>query len=234
MRLNAMEAAKKFISENYFDCRVALLAGSVVRGEETDQSDLDIVIIDDSITTPYRESVIAYQWMIETFVNTSESYQYFFEKDCKRGRPSLPQMCLEGIVLQDDGLAQRIKDEAEQLLMQGPEPWTIKDIDLKRYMITDLLFDLEGSTYEKEDLFIVSSLAIEVHEFILRTNGQWIGTSKWIVRSLRNFNPELCEEFVKVYESFYKSGDKQSFIQFVDRILKPFGGRLFQGFSIGK
>ncbi|MCH5586362.1 nucleotidyltransferase domain-containing protein [Shimazuella sp. AN120528] len=232
--MDAMEAAKKFISENYPDCRVAILAGSVVRGEETDQSDLDIVIIDDSIISPYRESVIAYQWMIETFVNTSESYRDFFEKDSKRGRPSLPQMCVEGIVFQDDGLAKRIKVEAEKLLMQGPEPWTRKDIDVKRYMITDLLFDLEGSTNEKEDLFIVSSLSIEVHEFILRTNRQWVGNSKWIVRALRNYSPELCEEFVKVYASFYKNGDKQSFIEFVDRMLKPYGGRLFQGFSIGK
>lgn len=234
MKLHAMEAAKKFISENYPDCRVALLAGSVVRGEETDQSDLDIVIIDDTIHSAYRESVIAYLWMIETFVHTSETYQDFFAQDCRRARPSLPQMCLEGIVLQDDGLAQTIKDEAEKILLQGPEPWTIEDIDSKRYMITDLLNDLEGSVNEEEALFIASSLAYDVHEFILRTNRQWIGSSKWIVRALRNYNPQLCEEFVSLFHTFCKSGQKQQFIKFVDRILEPYGGRLFEGFSIGK
>ncbi|SHF37698.1 hypothetical protein SAMN05444392_11841 [Seinonella peptonophila] len=228
------QTATRLVKQRFPHCRVAMLAGSVVRGDATVHSDLDIVIVDDTIPNPYRESLIFKDWMIEFFVHTSKSYVDFFVSDCKRGRPSLPQMCAEGKIIKDDGIATRIKEEANHLLKQGPKSWSIDELNRKRYIITDLLLDLEGSTNRAEDLFIVNSLAAITHEFVLRTNNQWIGGAKWIVRALANYDQELCHEFVQVCEQFYQHGNKQPFITFVDRVLEPYGGRLFDGFSMGK
>jgi hypothetical protein len=68
----------------------------------------------------------------------------------------------------------------------------------------------------------------------LRTNQQWIGASKWVVRSLRNYDEKFAGHFVEAFDTFYKTGDKSMIIVMVDEILQPFGGRLFQGFSLGK
>lgn len=55
-----IEAATLFVIRIYPQCQGAILAGSVVRGEATDTSDLDIVIFDNKISSSYRESLIQF------------------------------------------------------------------------------------------------------------------------------------------------------------------------------
>ncbi|MDO6848087.1 nucleotidyltransferase domain-containing protein [Priestia megaterium] len=233
-RLEPLQAATQFIFKHYPHCQGALLAGSVVRGEATHTSDLDIVIFDENFTSSFRESLIEFGWAIEVFAHSLTSYQAFFKSDCKRARPSLPRMISEGIILVDKGVVQSIKEEANHLLEKGPEKWSEETIKLKRYFISDALDDLIGSSNTGESLFIVNTLAYITHEFVLRTNGYWIGDSKWIVRSLNNYNEGFSKEFVEAFEIFYKTGSKDKVIQLVDKVLEPHGGRLFEGFSLAK
>lgn len=231
MRISARQAAKKFIESHYPNCEVAYLAGSVVRGEETESSDLDIIIIDSSVGESYRESLTEYDWPIEVFVHNMFTYKNFFKQNIDRARPSLPQMCAEGIILCDKGHASRIKNEALQLLKAGPTPWKTVEIEQARYHLTDLLNDLEGSTNALEDLFIVSKLADHTHEFVLRVNGHWIGEGKWILRALKEYNETFAEQFASVFDKYYSSRTKTGVIQFVDDVIAPYGGRLFEGYS---
>ena len=233
-RIQPVEAAKKFIAEKFPDCQAALLAGSVVRGEDTATSDLDIVVFDEKVESAYRESLIEYGWPIEVFVHNLISYSDFFKSDRESARPSLPRMVSEGIVLFDSGVVSFIKDEANVLLKKGPEVWSIETIVMKRYMITDALDDLIGSTNPAEDLFIANTLANEIHEFVLRTNVQWVGSSKWVVRALSQFDEKFARLFVQAFDLFYKTGNKDEIIMLTDEVLKPYGGRLFEGFSLGK
>ena len=233
-RMEAYKAAELFTLNHFTECHGALLAGSVVRGEATETSDLDIVIFDKNLKSAYRESVIEFGWNIEVFVHNLTSYKDFFKSDCDRARPSLPKMVSEGIVLKDSGIMETIKQEAIDLLEKGPEEWSDETIRIKRYFITDALDDFIGCKNRAEEIFIANTLAELVSEFVLRTNRQWIGASKWIVRSLRNYDENLANRFVEAFDTFYKTGDKNKVIGMVDDILQPNGGRLFQGFSLGK
>ena len=112
-KVKPIEAAQKFIAQRFPDCQGAILAGSVVRGEATATSDLDIVIFDNSIPSSYRESLIDFGWPIEIFVHNLTSYQQFFEMDYKAAKPSMPRMVAEGIVLKDEGIIEAIKKEAQ-------------------------------------------------------------------------------------------------------------------------
>lgn len=233
-RIEPYKAAELFTSKHFPNCHGALLAGSVVRGEATETSDLDIVIFDKNLKSAYRESVIDFGWNIEVFVHNLSSYKEFFKSDSKRARPSLPKMVSEGIVIIDSGIIESIKQEANDLLEKGPEEWSAETIKIKRYFITDSLDDFIGSTNRAEEIFIANTLAELVSEFVLRTNRKWIGTSKWVVRSLRNYDEKFADHFVEAFDSFYKTSDKNKIIVMVDEILQPFGGRLFRGFSLGK
>jgi predicted nucleotidyltransferase len=233
-KLIPIEAARQFINKHFPDCEGALLAGSVVRGEATETSDLDIIIFDKNIRSSYRESLVDLGWAIEVFVHNLTTYKYFFESDRKRARPSLPRMVLEGIILKDDGIVDSIKIEAKNILDNGPEKWSEETITTKRYFITDALDDFIGCTNRAEELFIANTLAELTCEYILRTNGQWVGTSKWLVRSLRQYDEAFAKKFVETFDAYYKSEDKIQVIQLVDSVLQPFGGRLFDGFSLGK
>lgn len=233
-KANPIEAGNGFINKYYPNCQGALLAGSVVRGEATETSDLDIVIFDEKVSSSYRESLIDFGWAIEAFVHNLTSYKQIFISDYERARPSMPRMVSEGIILKDNGIIDSIKKEAKKILEKGPEEWSINVINIKRYFITDVLYDFKGCSNRAEEIFIANTLADLVSEFVLRTNRQWVGASKWVVRSLRHFNEEFANYFVEVFDAFYKTGEKKQIIQLVENVLQPFGGELFNGFSLGK
>ncbi|MBE4909734.1 nucleotidyltransferase domain-containing protein [Bacillus luteolus] len=232
--INPFQAAEMFVNMYYPDCNGALLAGSVVRGEATDTSDLDIIVFDSKMDSSYRESSIKFGWHIELFVHNLDSYKSFFISDCERARPSLPRMVSEGFVLKDDGIISSIKNEACLLLENGPEEWSSDIIRIKRYFITDTLDDFIGSEQRAEEIFIAGTLAEMVSEFVLRTNKNWIGTSKWIYRSLKEYDKEFAKRFVDAFDCYYQTGEKHKVIQIVDSVLEPHGGRLFEGFLLGK
>ncbi|GGC98885.1 nucleotidyltransferase [Thalassobacillus devorans] len=232
--MKPVDAAYKFIEAHYPDCQGALLAGSVVRGEATETSDLDIVIFDQKLSASYRQSLLEFGWPIEVFVHNMISYKEFFKNDCERARPSMPRMVSEGIVLKDTGIIRGIKQEADDLLDKGPETWSEEAITTKRYFLTDTLEDFIGASDRGEALFIANELASLTSEFGLRTNQQWIGKSKWTVRALKNYDETFAGEFIQAFDKFYTTGVKTEILCLVDSILEPFGGRLFEGFTIGK
>ncbi|GIN86253.1 nucleotidyltransferase [Heyndrickxia sporothermodurans] len=234
-KMEPVEAAMQFINKQFPTCQGALLAGSVVRKEATETSDLDIIIFDQSLKSSYRESFLEFGWPIEAFVHSFTSYKYFFEDDCKRAMPSMPKMVAEGIILKDEErIIEAIKKEAMELLEKGPDVWSEETVMMKRYFITDALDDFKGCNKRAEELCIANTLAELVSEFVLRTNQKWIGKSKWLIRSLKNFDKKFANDFIDAFDCFYKTSDKQSIIQLVEQVLQPHGGELFEGFSMGK
>src|SRR5437764_5257361 len=150
-RSDFADAGRRFVEAEFPECRAAFLAGSVLRGEGTPTSDLDIVIITDREGTPYRESFARDGWPIDVFVHNERSIEDFFEQDAKRYQPSLQQMCAEGLLLRDvDSAGARIKEEARRQLEAGPQPLTPGELDRLRYTVTDLLDDFSGSIREEE------------------------------------------------------------------------------------
>ncbi|WP_197080977.1 nucleotidyltransferase domain-containing protein [Gordoniibacillus kamchatkensis] len=230
MRLEGKEAALQFIAKHFPDCSVAVLAGSVVTGRATARSDLDLVIFDDSQPSPFRACYREFGWPIEAFVLTTESYRYIFEMNQLRAIPSIQRMCADGTILKDDGTADALIREAKEMLREGPWPWTEDEILQARYEITECLEDLAGSSSRAEDLFTVNRLAGLVQEMELRMHGCWTGEGKWVVRSLRMYDETFCRELVQELDLFYKMEQKEGLIAFVDRVLAPYGGRLFEGF----
>lgn len=234
IQLPAIEAANLMIDKHFPRCNAAILSGSVIRGEETQTSDLDIIIFDFELSQSYRESFCFAGWPVEAFLHNDTSYRHFFDQDATSGTPTMQRMISEGNVIRNHPLLASIQTEAQNQLEQGPDLWSDEVIRLKRYFLTDAIEDLIGSEKRGEDLFIAAALAERVHEFYLRTNGQWIGKSKWIVRALKSYDEHFADRFVSAFDEFYIEGEKQRVIAIADEVLQPFGGRLFNGFSMGK
>ncbi|GAA5417541.1 hypothetical protein Pryu01_02615 [Paraliobacillus ryukyuensis] len=233
-RKPALEAAKQFVHTNFSTCEVALLAGSVARNEATATSDLDIVIIDDTLPNSYRESVVSDGWPIEVFAHNSISYQNFYALDAMEGKTTLARMVADGIIIRDNGTVKVMKQQAYDHMIQGPAPWSAETIKIQRYELTDLIDDLQGAQQREEEICIVLSIASTLQEFYLRINRQWVGGSKWIYRELKKYDASFAATYIEALEAFYQQGDKQPIIALVDQVLAPYGGRLFDGFSLGK
>ena len=234
IRIEPIEGALKFVEKYFPNCQCAVLAGSVVRGEATNTSDLDIIIFDQSKEHSYRESFVEFGWPIEVFVHNFTSYKQFFINDYERAKPSIQRMIAEGIVLKEDVRLEAIKNEAKQMLEKGPEEWSEEIKKIKRYFITDVLDDFKGCTNRFEGIFIANTLAEMLSEFVLRTNRKWTGTSKWGYRTLKEYDEVFAIHFTEAFDCYYRSNDKLNVINLAESILQPFGGPLFEGFVLGK
>lgn len=230
--MNPIEAAKQFVKDEFESCHFVLVAGSVVRGEGTPTSDLDIVVIDRNLTKAYRKSVKKYGWPIEVFVHNEQTINEYFELDIKRRRPSLVKMVSEGIILKDImNMGSKLKESAKQRLEKGPEPYSKEESEYERYFITDLLDDLIGSERFDEQVFIMNELTEKLCHFVLVNREEWVGRGKWIPRLLKKADEQLYQDIMKALEQFYTHRDKSLFIQIAERELEKYGGRLFDGHS---
>jgi predicted nucleotidyltransferase len=61
--------AKEILESKYPDASAMFLAGSIVRGESTSYSDLDLVVIFDKLPTAHRESFYSQGFPIEAFIH---------------------------------------------------------------------------------------------------------------------------------------------------------------------
>ncbi|MCA1011954.1 nucleotidyltransferase domain-containing protein [Halobacillus halophilus] len=227
MKRDAFHTAQAFIDLYFPDCQIAVLSGSVVRGEETPSSDLDIVVIDQK---PFRKSYYYGEWPIEAFVHNEDSLEDAFFIETQHGVPLTTRMCAEGTVLKGGREAEKIKEQAKRSLIEGPSALSLSKLDELRYAISDKLDDLEGSERPEEDIYSVSSLTESLHQFILRSNQRWVGEGKWMYRSLRDYDEMLAARLTECLQSFYTRQEKDELIRFVDEFLAPHGGRLFHDY----
>lgn len=166
--------------EKYPDANVIFLAGSVVRGEGTHTSDLDIVVLYESLPNAYRDSFIYAKWPVEAFVHDPETFNYFIQKvDAPTGVPSLAAMVSEGVELPSaTSLSQQIKDIASDFLREGPAQWSTKEIDSSRYLISDLIEDLREPRSQSEMYAIAIQLYNAISNHFFRSKGLWSAKGK--------------------------------------------------------
>jgi len=219
------------VAERYPSAVAAILGGSAVRGEGSETSDLDLLVVIDELAAPYRESFVSHGWPVEAFVNNPSSYRFFFEQNIRRRRPSLPQMCAEGVVLVDDmGVGAHIKEEAEALVAAGPAPLSTDELDSVRYRVTDLLDDFIGARTMPETYFTATELVLAASDLLLGTRGRWLASSKWIDREIRRLDKDLADRLVSSLEALFRAGDRTPLVSWVEGALAQAGGRLFEGY----
>jgi hypothetical protein len=124
-RADPLTTASAIIARRYEGAAVTFLAGSVVRGEDTDTSDLDLVVVYERIDAAFRDSFIYAGWPVEAFVHDPETLRYFFlQVDRPGGVPSLPHMVSTGTPLPcATDFSRALQAFANEVLVQGPLPW---------------------------------------------------------------------------------------------------------------
>jgi len=232
MKMDGAEAARAFIATHFPDCMAAVLFGSVARGEQTETSDLDIIVVTDEDISPYRKSYRQYGWFIEVFVGSREYNEEKVKHFQGRHIPSFLTSYAEGIVLKDhQNFAQELQDKARAVLERGPDALTPQEIDTYRYVITDWMDNFVDSKSYEESLFIAYDLAAKAGEFLLAHNRKWTGERKWLYRALQKLDQEVADRLVEELKWFYQTGNKEGLIEVVVRVLNLVGGKLYEGYS---
>jgi len=98
LKHNVLKLAYSICEQRYSEAKALFAAGSFIRGEETAFSDLDLVVVYESLPNAYRESFRFDGIPVEAFVHDPQTLNYFFlEVDRPSGVPALPQMVQEGV-----------------------------------------------------------------------------------------------------------------------------------------
>jgi|GEM_PF-262551 GNAT superfamily N-acetyltransferase/predicted nucleotidyltransferase len=223
--------AEQLLSSRYKGADVAFVAGSFRRGEATESSDIDLVVIFPKLEKAYRESFIYNDWPIEAFVHDPETLNYFFwEVDAKDGTPSLPYMVVEGQPIPESHpLVYSLKSLADRVLDSGPPLFSEDQLRNARYGIGDLLDDLKSPRNTFEEKTIVAKLHEQLGDFWFRAQGRWSASGKHIPRRMSKLDEMFGEKWAAAFSSAF-AGQSSNLIQLTEDILNQYGGVLFDGY----
>jgi hypothetical protein len=225
------KVAREILESRYPDARVLFLAGSIVRGEATPHSDLDLVVIYDKLPNAYRDSFQSHGLPVEAFVHDPETLSYFvFQVDRPTGIPALAQMILEGIELPEpNDVSQSLKQLAASFLEAGPPPLSDEEVRKLRYNLTSLVDDLREPRSRDELIASGAELYEALADYYFRSNNRWSAKGKSIPRILKRTDVDLCFRFCNSFDQLFANGQRETVIALVEELLKPNGGFLFDG-----
>jgi hypothetical protein len=227
-----VDLAHAIRSERYPDAGAVLAAGSILRGEGTAHSDLDLVVVYGKLACAYRESFRCDGYPVEAFVHDPETLEYFFfEVDRPSGIPSLPHMVMEGIEIPaPNELTRAVKHLAASLIAAGPPALDDESERRARYGVTDLVDDLRDARSHDERIGTGSQLFEQLADYHLRRLGLWSARGKAIPRALRRADPSLCERYCRSFDRLFRGDDAREVIHLAEDLLQPAGGLLFEGY----
>jgi hypothetical protein len=232
MPVDVLAAARLVMSQRYPDAAVAFAAGSLVRGEGTAYSDLDLVVVYPTLPAAYRESFRFQGLPVEVFVHDPETLEYFFvEMDAASGIPALPQMVVEGHeVPAATDLSGRLKARAAAIIGAGPPRLDAETERRRRYLLTDLLDDLRGWRSADELMACGARLFEDLADYHLRAAGRWSAKGKAIPVALRRADAALCAEYCAAFESLFGAKEIGPVVRLAEELLQSNGGLLFEGY----
>ena len=232
MRDTIIKIANSIRNQRYSDALVVFAAGSFVRGDATAFSDLDLVVVYESLPNSYRESFRFEGFPVEAFVHDTQTLNYFFvEVDRPSGVPSLPQMVKEGIEIPDSSAFSRsLKALATSVIEMRPPALTPEDDRKLRYGITDLLDDIRDPRSYAELIATGGQLYEALADYYLRKNGLWSAKGKSIPRVLERVDSDVSLRYRESFETLFRRGDASAVIAFAEALLQTHGGLLFDGY----
>ena len=152
MGARIINVANAIRAERYRDADAVFAAGSIVRGEGTAFSDLDLVVVYGRVECAYRESFRFDGYPVEAFVHDSTTLEYFFlEVDRPSGVPALPQMIVEGVEIPTSTeISRDLKRRASAIIAAGPPLLDAQSERRMRYVVSDLVDDLRAPRSREE------------------------------------------------------------------------------------
>ncbi len=220
---------KDLLDTRYKGAEVIFLAGSVMRGEATEHSDLDIVVIYPKLQQAFRESFYHLEWPVEAFVHDPKTLkQFLYEIDQPTGTSTLAEMVYDGLETPSaTPFSDELKKMAGDVLQAGPPPLTQAEIEDRRYHLSERLDDLRLPR-SKIELFATASFMFgEVADYYFRSQNQYSATGKSILKKLKKADPAFYRRFTDSFEQLFSTGQGKMVIDLTEELLAQNGGLLF-------
>ncbi len=223
---------KELFETRYKGAEAIFVAGSVVRGEASTYSDLDLVVVYPQVPTAYRESFMYKDWPVEAFIHDAETVKYFFKNvDRQIGRATLAEMISEGHeVPGPTALTAQLKELAVETLREGPPALTEEEVLDRRYHITELIDDIREPRSRQELIATATVVLNELADYFFRSRRGWTGSGKAVLKRLKKEDPAFARRFFEAFDELFSTGRTQRVIDLAAEVLSKDGGFLFDGY----
>lgn len=228
--MDHLTAARGFVERAFPLASTAIVAGSTARGTRTATSDIDLLLLGPSAMLPPGQDSLAATYtsgdeVFEVFAYTPESFDRWATAGVEEFRPVVVHMLVEGTPVRHGAELDDLRAGWQRVIDDGPSPST-QQIDVLRYVVTDLLDDLTDATDPLERRVVAGTLFEKTAALMLLTARQWLGTGKYAARRLRQWDPARAERLAAPF----LADDVPAFASAVRRELDAAGGRLQAGF----
>lgn len=228
---HALAAAQKSLAVRFEGAALAFVAGSIMRGQGTVASDIDMIVVFPRLERAWRESFLEDGFPVEVFVHDPQTLAYFLEEGLQSGFPVMIDMVASGRIIGSDiDLGQAMQSRAAEIMLQGPRSLAGPDYDALRYRVSDLADDLRGDRPPAEIRAIAAHLYQQLADLMLLGRGAWTGRGKWAPRLLLRLDPNLAETFDHAFRRA-AGGDGAPLLALADAELALHGGHYFAGYK---
>jgi Nucleotidyltransferase domain len=185
---------------------IAVVGGSVARGEANENSDLDIIVLEPGGRSRSERVFTTSGWPVHLLQrDLLEMTEYLRRPHRFAGSDPSWLHLLAGsqVVSGDASLAAELSLLAKEALRRGPKPLTTVE---SQRAIRSVQEKLEGVTNPpnsqwspyNHDYAIRSgvSLALALPNLVLAHTGNWPGSGRWQIRQLQDVRPDIATELV--------------------------------------
>lgn len=230
------DAARRLVLRHVRDAfpgfRSAMVSGSVVRNTATPNSDLDVVVLVEDGVGSRRETVDWDGTTVDLFAYDNDGMHHWLAQDIEQRRPVLSTLILDGVPVTGNATAtDAAKSAAQSVFDEGPRLVKGPELTRMRYVVTDLLLDVEWSMERAETLLIASELFSRVGDLMLAAARIWSGKGKWLLQEMREYDAVLTADLVAGLDEVAHSDARRLLLEAVDNALDHVGGRYLVGRS---
>ena len=211
------------------------LGGSIVRGNATATSDLDITVLLPGPPAPYRDSIMFGGWPVELFVHTE-----------RRSRTTARRIKIVASRRSCDWSASRsscstptapapLQQECAAEVAAGPRPLLTGELACAGTGSPTCSPTSRAST-DHGELAAISARCGRTRPAAAHRTGHWTGTGKGLRRELRRTTRRRRRRTEPTSSTGCApsiAGDPGPLISVCDRVLDRFGGRHFDGHRLG-
>ncbi len=230
------DAARRLVLRHVRDAfpgfRAAMVSGSVVRNTTTPTSDIDVIVLVEDGVGSRREVVEWDGHTVDLFAYDDDGLHRWLAQDIEQRRPVLSTLLLDGVPVTGSAAAtDAAKAAAQSIFDEGPRLVKGPELTRMRYVVTDLLLDVEWSMERAETLMIAAELFSRAGDLVLAAARVWSGKGKWLLQELRDYDAVLTADLVAGLDEVAHSDARRLLIESVETALDHVGGRYLVGRS---
>lgn len=224
MNEEVREASLRFIKKYIPSSKAVMVTGSASGLEMTEDSDIDLLILDENISRDYFETIYFMGYKFDCVIIPFIVISDILRQEYNSGVILYIDMLSKGEIIRDDlKVLSQLKVYAISLKNSGPKQVDIQTKKSALFKAYNLLDDLEAEREWNETLFI----AIDLFNYLLYLNSTihtyWATAGKWRYRYLKQFDEDFTKRVTNSFSNLISEKNKSEFLQFAKKNLFSYG-----------